>query len=230
MAVASRYNRSMGISQPATLPRGQRICARLRAPLALAVALIAVVSLAACDHLRLLDTKPLDRAGMSYDAIEEIKALHISQAEIDEIAKVRGAGLSDVDCVTILRMFHQRNEPFAAGDAIAGLYRSGMAEGTVLGLVNIDQVGLGAGDLQAIHLTGLPDELVMDIARDRAAGKSTLSGAALGTMKNLRMDNATLLELVRRGTPEPDGPRIIAKRRRGVKDTEILRHFPSTLN
>jgi hypothetical protein len=70
----------------------------------------------------------------------------------------------------------------------------------------------------------------VDIARDRAAGKSTLSGEALGTMKNLRMDNATLLELVRRGTPEQDGPRIIAKRRSGVKDAEILRHFPSTLN
>jgi hypothetical protein len=105
-----------------------------------------------------------------------------------------------------------------------------VAEGTVLGLVSMDQVGLGAGDLQAIHLAGLLDELIVDIARDRAAGKSTLAGAALGTMKNLRMDNATLLELVRRGTPEPDGPQIIAQRRKGVKDSEILRHFPSTLN
>jgi hypothetical protein len=159
-----------------------------------------------------------------------MKALHISQPEIEEIAKVREAGLSDVDCVSILRMFHQRNEPFTAGDAIAGLYESGVSEGSVLGLVSMDQVGLGVGDLQAIHLAGLPDELVIDIARDRAAGKSTLSGAALGTMKNLRMDNATLLELVRRGTPEQDGPRIIARRRSGVKDAEILRHFPSTLN
>jgi hypothetical protein len=230
MAVASRYNRGMEIIDRAALPRAQRACGRLRAPLALAATLLAVVSLAACDGLRLLDTKPLDRAGMSYDSIEEMKALHISQAEVSEIARVRNAGLSDVDCVTILRMFHQRNEPFAAGYVIAGLYQSGMAEGTVLGLANMDQLGLGAGDLQAIHLTGLPDELVMNIARDRAAGKSTLSGAALGTMKNLRMDNATLLELVRRGTPEPDGPRIIAKRRSGVKDAEILRHFPSTLN
>jgi hypothetical protein len=220
----------MGIIQPATPTRGHRIGARVRMIIALAAAFVSVFSLAACDSFQLLDTKPLDRAGMSYDSIQEMKALHISQAEINEIAKVRGAGLTDVDCVAILRMFHQRNEPFNAGDAIAGLYESGISEGTVLGLVSMDQVGLGAGDLQAIHLAGLPDELIVDIARDRAAGKSTLSGAALGTMKNLRMDNATLLELVRRGTPEQDGPRIIAKRRSGVKDVEILRHFPSTLN
>ena len=220
----------MGTVQPATSARGPGTGAPVRMRMALAAAFISVFSLTACDGFRLLDTKPLDRAGMSYDSIKEMKALHISQAEINEIAKVREAGLSDVDCVAILRMFHQRNEPFTAGDAIAGLYESGVSEGTVLGLVSMDQVGLGAGDLQAIHLAGLPDELVVDIARDRAAGKSTLSGAALGTMKNLRMDNATLLELVRRGTPEQDGPRIIAKRRSGVKDVEILRHFPSTLN
>jgi hypothetical protein len=220
----------MGIVQPATPARGQVLRAGMRMRIALTVVLVSVFSLGACDGFRLLDTKPLDRAGMSYDSIKEMKALHISQAEINEIARVREAGLSDVDCVAILRMFHQRNEPFTAGDTIAGLYESGISEGTVLGLVSMDQVGLGAGDLQAIHLAGLPDELVVDIARDRAAGKSTLSGAALGTMKNLRMDNATLLELVRRGTPEQDGPRIIAKRRSGVKDVEILRHFPSTLN
>lgn len=203
---------------------------RCRGVLRFALVILMVSGLGACDELRLLDTTPLDRAGMSYDAIKELKALHISQAEISEVAKVRSAGLSDVDCVTFVRVFHQRNQAFTAGDAIAGLYQSGMSEGSVLGLANLDQVGLDAGELQAIHLAGLPDELVLDVARDRAAGKSTLSGAALGTMKNLRMDNATLLELVRRGTPETDGARIIAQRRSGVKDAEILRHFPSTLN
>lgn len=203
---------------------------RLLDTLRLIVVFLTILGLTACDDLRLLDTKPLDRAGMAYDSIRELKALHATQAEINEIAKVRSAGLSDSDCVIIVRVFHQRNQPFTAGDAIAGLYQSGLTEGTVLGLANMDQVGLGAGDLQAIHLAGLPDELVLDVARDRAAGKSTLSGAALGTMKNLRMDNATLLELVRRGTGESDGPRIIAQRRNGAKDAEILRHFPTAIS
>lgn len=194
----------------------------------LAPALLALVVLASCDDLRLLDTVPLDRVGMRYGTIRQLKALHVSQPEISEIAKVRGSGLSDNDCIALLEISHQRKKPFTAGDAVAGLYQSGVAAGTILGLANMDQLGLGAGDLQAIHLAGLPDELVLEVARDRAAGKSTLSGAALGAMKNLRMDNATLLELVRRGTPEADGASILALRRRGAADSEILRRFPST--
>ena len=135
----------MGTVQPATPTRGQGIGACARTIIGLAAAFVSVFSLAACDGFQLLDTKPLDRAGMSYDSIKEMKGLHISQAEISEIAKVREVGLSDVDCVAILRMFHQRNQPFDAGDAIAGLYESGVSEGTVLGLVSMDQVGLEIG-------------------------------------------------------------------------------------
>jgi hypothetical protein len=217
----------MGILQPANLSRRSRRGSRTLAPLPFGFLLLVILALVSCDALRLLDTTPLDRVGMSYDAIKELKTLHISQPEIVEIAKVRAAGLSDADCVRLVRMAHVRNRPFAVGDNVAGLYQVGMEEGTVLGLASLDQVGEGAGELQAMHLAGLPDELVLDVARDRAAGKSTLSGAALGTMRNLRIDNATLLLLVQRGTPEWDGPLIIAERRHGAKDAEILRHFPS---
>jgi hypothetical protein len=220
----------MGIVQSGKLQRGRWCSPPSVSALRLAPVLLAFVSLAACDDLRLLDTHSLDRAGMSYDAIKELKSLHISQAEIDEIAKVRNAGLPDSDCVTLLRTSHLQDRPFASGEAIAGLYQSGVREGTVMALVNLDQVGLGSGELQAMHLAGLPDELILGIARDRANGKSTLSGAELGAMRNLRIDNSTLLQLVQRGTPESDGPRIIAARRDGAKDTDILRHFPSVLN
>ncbi|HEY0702935.1 MAG TPA: hypothetical protein VGD60_09230 [Candidatus Acidoferrales bacterium] len=192
--------------------------------------LFTCVALGACDDLRLLDTHPLDRAGMSYDAIKELKSLHISPAEIPQIAKVRSAGLSDEECVTLLRTTHLQGQPFTSGDAVAGLYQSGVSEPTVMALVNLDQVGLGSGELQAMHLAGLPDALILGIARDRANGKSTLSGAALGTMRNLRIDNATLLQLVQRGTPESDGRLIIEARRKGAKDSDILRRFPTVLN
>jgi hypothetical protein len=203
---------------------------RVRVALQLTCVMLSLFALVACDAFRLLDTDALDHAGMSYDAIKELKSLHISQAEVAEIAKVRRAGLSDSECITLLRTSHLRNQPFTEGDAIAGLYQSGVAESTVMALVNLDQVGMGSGELQAIHLAGLPDEVILAIARDRANGRSTLSGAELGTMKNLRIENSTLLQLVQRGTPESDGPRIISDRRRGAKDSDILRHFPSVLN
>jgi hypothetical protein len=46
-------------------------------------------------------------------------------------------------------------------------------------------------------------------------------------MRNLRMDNATLLELIRRGVPNSAAPEIIARRRRGATGAEILRKFPA---
>jgi hypothetical protein len=182
----------------------------------------------ACESLKPLDTKPLDNAGISYSAIKELKRQHITAAEIGEIVKVRQSGLSDEDCVTLLQVFHGRGEKFTAGDAIASLHQSGMSEGTLLALAGMDQVGLGYGELQAMHLAGLSDAIVLEVARHHAAGKPELSGASLGTLRNLRMDNATLLELVRRGIPDSEAAQIIAARRHGSTDAEILRHFTAS--
>jgi hypothetical protein len=182
----------------------------------------------ACDSLKPLDTKPLDNAGIGYTAIKDLKARRITAAEVGEIAKVRQAGLSDEDCVMLLQIFHGRDEPFTAGDAIASLHQTGLSEGTVLALAGMDQVGVGYGELQAMHLAGLSDAIVLEVARHRAAGTPALSGASLGTLRNLRMDNVTLLELVRRGIPDSEAPEIIAARRHGSTDAEILHHFTAS--
>jgi hypothetical protein len=179
----------------------------------------------ACESLMPLDTKPLDNAGVRYSSIKELKALHITAAEVGEIAKVRRSGLTDADCVSLLQIFHGRGESFAAGDAIASLHQSGLSESSVLALAGMDQVGLGYGDLQAMHLAGLSDAIVLEVARHHASRTPALSGASLGTMRNLRIDNATLLELVRRGIPDSEAPEIIALRRHGSTDAELLRRF-----
>ena len=182
----------------------------------------------ACESLTPLDTTPLDNAGIGYSAIKELKRQHITAAEVGEITKVRQSGLSDEVCVTLVQIFHGRGETFTAGDAVASLHQSGMSEGTVLALAGMDQVGLGYGELQAMHLAGLSDAIVLEVARHHAAGAPALSGASLGTLRNLRMDNGTLLELVRRGIPDSEAPEIIAARRHGSTDAEILRRFTAS--
>ncbi len=64
-----------------------------------------------CHTAPLLDTMPLDSAGMSYDSIQKAKSLNITQAEIAQLAKARGAGFSDSGCITLLQIFHARNRP-----------------------------------------------------------------------------------------------------------------------
>jgi hypothetical protein len=199
----------------------------LKNTLALAALLACALLSVSCQSLMPLDTSPLDKVGMRYDSIKELKELHISASEVGQIAKVRDAGLSDADCIELLRISHSRHQQFTAGDAITSMRQSGMSVGTILGLANLDQLGLGYGELQAMHLAGLSDAIIMEVARHHSANQPVLSGASLGNMRNLRIDNATLLELVRRSIPNSKAPEIIAFRRRGATDAEILRHFPA---
>jgi hypothetical protein len=195
--------------------------------LAAAFLLAASLLLASCQALMPLDTSPLDNAGMRYDSIKELKALHITAPEVAEIAKVRNAGFSDTDCIQLLQISRSHHEQFTSGDAISTMLGSGIPEPMILGLANLDQLGLGYGELQAMYLAGLSDAIIMEVARRHAANEPVLSGASLGNMRNLRINNATLLELVRRGIPNSFAPEIIAQRRHGASDSEILRKFPA---
>jgi hypothetical protein len=217
--------KAMGTVQAFGSARGLGRAVRGRSSCAVIFVFSALLGQLACESLTPLDTKPLDNAGMRYSSIKELKALHLTAAEVGEIAKVREAGLTDADCVSLLQIFHGRGEAFTAGDAIASLHQSGLSESSVITLASMDQVGLGYGELQAMRLAGLSDAIVLEVARHHASGTPALSGASLGTLRNLRIDNATLLELVRRGIPDSRASQIIAMRRHGSTDAEILRRF-----
>ena len=190
----------MGTVQAIGSARGLGRAVRRRSSFATIFVFAALLFQLACESLTPLDTKPLDNAGMRYSSIKELKALHITAAEVGEIAKVRQSGLTDADCVSLLQIFHGRGEAFSAGAAIASLHQSGLSEGSILTLAGMDQVGLGYGELQAMRLAGLSDAIVLEVARHHASGTPALSGASLGTLRNLRIDNATDSEILRRFT------------------------------
>jgi hypothetical protein len=89
----------------------------------------------------------------------------------------------------------------------------------------LNQLGVGAGDLQAMRLAGISDATILEVARHRAEGKDVLAGASLANMKNAGIRDSTLQELVRRGIPDSQIDSILAMRRRGGSDAEILRYF-----
>jgi hypothetical protein len=180
---------------------------------------------AACHHEPQLDTKPLEAAGYSYSAIQELKALNITGAEVGEAATARQGGLSEEGCVSLVRLYHQRGKPFNVGAAAGNFAAAGMREDRVLELAALDQLGLGSGELQAMRLAGLSDEIVLEVARHRAAGKQVLSGASLAGMRNVGLRNTTIFELIRRDVPESQANSVIALRRRGASDAEVLRRF-----
>lgn len=191
-------------------------------------AILLLLFASGCHTAPLLDTKSLDTAGMSYDGIQKAKSLSVTQAEVAQLAKARGAGFSDNDCITLVQIFHARNRPFDAGDSVAGLIRARMSDQTVIQLATLNQLGVEAGELQAMRLAGIVDTTILEVARQRAAGKSVLGGASLANMKNAGMSDATLQELVRRGVSDAQLNSILAMRHRGESDAKILTHFPTS--
>jgi len=188
-------------------------------------AVLLAVLVTGCHHHLFVDTTPLDSSGMSYDTIQQLKSLDVSSQEVAEIAKARQGGLPDAACVEVLRAYRMRSQQFSAGGNVAGLLQADIRPGTVIELARLNQLGLESGELQAMRLAGMPDEILLEVARHRAKGEPVLSGASLAGMKNAGLSNTTLLELARRGIPDSETNNIVALRRHGMNEAEILRHF-----
>jgi hypothetical protein len=210
-------NRFVALSMHVVLNRCGSLCALL-------LLLLAV----GCHTAPPLDTMPLDTAGMSYDSIQKAKSLNITQAEVAQLARARGAGFPDSDCITLLQIFHARNRLFDAGDSVAGLIGARMNDESIVQLASLNQLGVEAGELQAMRLAGIADATILEVARQRAAGKVVLGGASLANMKNAGMNDATLQELVRRGVSDSQLNAILTMRRHGESDAEILKHVPAS--
>lgn len=190
-------------------------------------ALIVAVAIACagCSTLKPVDTTALTNSGMSYDAVQQLRSLKIRTPEVVEMAKARQGGLSDGDSIAIYKIYKGRGQAFDSGDAVAGLIQVGMSDTEILDLARLNQLGVGWGELQAMKLAGMSDAIVMEEARQHTSGKSVLSGATLARLKNAGVHESTLLELVQRGVPESQGREIVAYRRRGASEADILRHF-----
>jgi hypothetical protein len=190
------------------------------------LAALFVLLVAGCNRLAPLDTKPLDAAGVNYSTIKKLEALPITPEEVPQISMMRSAGFSDESCVSIVEIYHQREKPFTAGEAVAGLTRASVSEDTILALAKMDQLGLNAGQFQVMRLAGLSDAIILETARHDAEGKPGLTGPSLGRLKNSGLRESTLLELARRGVPDAAADEILAMRRHRATDAEILRRFP----
>jgi hypothetical protein len=187
---------------------------------------LVVLVMAGCHSVNPIDIRPLDNAGMTYDSIRTLKDLQITAPEVAQVASARQSGFSDDDCIETMKIFRARNQPFDAGDAIAGLVQAQVSDATIIELANLNQLGLGAGELQAMKLAGLSDDIILEVARHRAEGKPVLAGASLAGLKNAGVREPTLLELARRGIADSQAGEIATLRQHGASDAEILSRFP----
>jgi len=180
-----------------------------------------------CKKLHITDTTPLDAVGLNYSSIQDLRGLKITDAEVAELVKVKHAGISDKGCVELVRIARNSNQHFADGDAIMGLRQVDMSEDDVIELARLNQLGLQAGEEQAMRLAGLSDSVVLALARRRAERKPALSGAALAELKNAGMSQSAMLTLLDRGVTDKQVNAIIVQKQRRATDAQILARYPA---
>lgn len=197
---------------------------RLSAGLVLLAAVVAATLAASgCKRIQPTDTQPLDQVGVSFRAIEELRALAITDAEVAELVKARQAGLSDAGCIDLVRLARSRKQPFDSGDAVADLRRVDVNEPVILELAHLNQLGLWVGEAQAIRLSGLSDEVLLAVARRRAQGQTVLSGPSLTRLKNAGRSEAAILRIIESGASDDQVAQMLAAERRAAAHTGFIR-------
>jgi hypothetical protein len=197
---------------PTQCPWGFHLARSL--PCGLLLASILLVS--SCKPAQKADTEQANQMAMWLDSVPQLKTLNVSNAEIGELAKAHEAGLTDPSTVVLIQLARERKQPFADGQSIAGLLNAGSSEQTVLELARLNQLGVWAGQAQAMRLVGLSDKVILAIAQRRSKGLSVLSGEKLGELKNAGASDALILEMVQRGDSEQTASNYIAERNRAA--------------
>ena len=184
-----------------------RQCARI--PLA---AMLVLAAVAGCGNARHADTTPLDQGGMYFNGVEQLRQLKISDAEVQQLVAARAAGLDDAGSIELVRIARAHQQPFAAGDTVAGLLGAGFQQGSVLTLARLGQLESWAGEAQALHLSRLSDDVILSVAKRRAAGQPVLSTAKIVDLQNAGLSQTELIAEINRGATDTEADDIIMRR------------------
>ena len=166
---------------------------------------------------------PLDAAGMHPEEIEQLHKYQVNDAEVQQIAIAARAGMSEQDCVELVRVARSRDRAFAEGDVIAGMLGAGVKESAILELVRLDQLtGIG-GEAEAMHLAGLSDAVILEVARRRAKGEAVLSGSRLAELRDAGYSNAQLVAEIDRGISDKQAQEALAHHNYAVGGHSFVR-------
>jgi len=197
---------------PPLRPWRFHLARRLPCGLLLASTLLAC----ACKPAKKPDTEQADQMAMWLDSVPQLKTLNVSNAEIGELTKAHQAGLTDPSTVVLIQLARDHKTPFADGQSIAELLNAGSSEQTVLELARLNQLGIWAGEAEALRLAGLSDPIILAVAQRRSNGLTVISGEKLGELKNTGASDATILEMVKRGDSDQTVSTYIAARNRAA--------------
>lgn len=147
---------------------------------------------------------------MDFGSADKLRQMGVSDGEVAQLIAARQAGITDDACLELVSIAHSRHEPFTDGQGVAGLLGAGFRQDSVLELARLNQLGLWTGEAEVLRLSGLSDQVVLDVARRRAASEPVLSSAKITALKNAGLTEAQILTDIDSGISDQQADKIIA--------------------
>jgi hypothetical protein len=155
-----------------------------------------------CHNAPVMDYRPLDQAGMNSGTIERLKTLNISDTELQQLIRLKGAGVSDETCVTLISTTHDHKRAFSSADSVANLLNARYTESDVVTYAQADKLDSISGDAVMLRLIGLSDPTVATILQRDLQGQPTISSAAIARLKNTGLSEKQILDRISEGITE----------------------------
>ena len=165
-----------------------------------------------CDKHPLTDYRPLDQAGMWSSTVEQLKKLNPSDAEIQQLVRLKQGGIGDDTCVALVADAHQHKHDFTSADSTVNLFQAGYSEPVILEIAAIDQVDIISGDAVLLRLVGLSDRSVDIILHRRLKGIPTMGSTQIGRLKNTGLTEKQIMERVQAGMTDAQADKEAAAR------------------
>ena len=165
-----------------------------------------------CNQHLFTDYRPLDKSGMWSSNVEQLKKLNTSDTEVEQLTRMKQAGVSDDACVQVIADAHGHQHPFASADSVVNLMNAGYNESVILEMTKADQLDNLSGDAVMLRLVGLSDPSVDAILHKRMKGQRTMSSAEIGRLKNTGLTEAQIMERVNRGMTDAEADKEAAVR------------------
>src|SRR5207237_6065516 len=93
-----------------------------------------------CNEHPFTDYRPLEQSGMWSSSVQELKKLNTSDTEVEQLAKMKQAGISDDTCVAVIADARNHQHPFASADSAMGLMHAGDHGSIMPGMRKADQL------------------------------------------------------------------------------------------
>ncbi len=176
----------------------------------LSICVLAILTLAGCKQKA--DTKPLDAAGVRFTVIERLREMNVSANEVNNVVRAKEAGMSDQNCLELVRMSRSRGAEFDDGESIVTLAGVQFTEDEVMELARLNQLGLWIGEVQAMRFAGVNKPVIMTLARARSKGRPALSAPNIVRLQDAGYTDNQMMQLIDEGTTDAQAAAMVRAR------------------